>query len=75
MIGLFANNISLVTLCFLLVYNRRLKDWLKKVENKLKEASSIILSGIDNDTMQQIQDYLNLNFTVIDWQMKITNIS
>src|ERR1044071_59484 len=25
--------------------------------------------------MQQIRDHLNLNFTVIDWKMEITNIS
>ena len=39
---------------------------MKKVEDRLKEASSIVFSGIDNNTMQQIHEQLNFNFTVID---------
>ncbi|RIA95564.1 hypothetical protein C1645_733949 [Glomus cerebriforme] len=56
-------------------YNRRLEVRIEKIENKMKEASSIVFSGIDDDTMQQMRDHLNLIFTVINWQMRIPNVS
>jgi hypothetical protein len=39
---------------------------LDKIEDKLKECCSMVLSAIDFENMQQIQEHLNLKFKCIE---------
>ncbi|GBC42350.2 hypothetical protein GLOIN_2v1781498 [Rhizophagus irregularis DAOM 181602=DAOM 197198] len=47
-------------------FNQRLVERLDKIKDKLKKGCSMVLSVIDFENMQQLQEHLNLKFKYIE---------